>query len=465
MTQPGGRESLDVLSYSANIISRLMSPSFRSHRQDLFLCACLDLLGLAVSLIAVAWFDGLTLEGQLGWILTCMCCYLSSSWLLGTYSVLSWRRVSGSVLLRRQAFAAFSYLLLLSFLGWLFNPAPSVWVVWRSTQIQWLPLVSVWSLLVRFGLSRHFQEPNRLQLLVVSPQHESERLMAAWRQTPRPMIPRVLPVEMLSTVSCPAILAISQVYQGSVQLETLVQDLNNNDPRKVFLTTPLAMAERYLERLPTALIPEPWMSFDDIPWNHPLGVQRQLKRFADVVISAALLLPTSPLLLLAGMLILLNDGGPIFYRQCRTGWLGQPFSLLKLRTMAVAPSPQVAPAWTVPGDQRITRVGLWLRRTRLDELPQLLQVLRGEMSLIGPRPERPEMEHELEASIPHYRKRHWMKPGLSGWAQVCAPYAASLKESELKVSYDLYYVKNFSTWLDLLILFRTIKTLLKVAGQ
>ena len=116
-------------------------------------------------------------------------------------------------------------------------------------------------------------------------------------------------------------------------------------------------------------------------------------------------------------------------------------------------------------DRRITRVGLWLRRLRLDELPQLINVLRGDMSLIGPRPERPELEHELEEHIPHYRKRHWMRPGLSGWAQVCAPYAASIEDSDLKLSYDLYYLKHFSTWLDLIILFRTIKTVLKAGGR
>ena len=129
-------------------------------------------------------------------------------------------------------------------------------------------------------------------------------------------------------------------------------------------------------------------------------------------------------------------------------------------------SPKNAKAvWTVPGDRRITRVGLWLRRFRIDELPQLVNVLRGDMSLIGPRPERPELEHDLEERIPHYRKRHWMRPGLSGWAQVCAPYASSVEDSDLKLSYDLFYLKNFSTWLDLIILFRTIKTVLKAGGR
>ena len=106
-----------------------------------------------------------------------------------------------------------------------------------------------------------------------------------------------------------------------------------------------------------------------------------------------------------------------------------------------------------------------MRRLRLDELPQLLNVIRGEMSLIGPRPERPELEHELEQAIPHYRKRHWMRPGLSGWAQVCAPYASSIEDSDLKLSYDLYYLLNFNTWIDLIILFRTIKTVLKAGGR
>ena len=108
--------------------------------------------------------------------------------------------------------------------------------------------------------------------------------------------------------------------------------------------------------------------------------------------------------------------------------------------------------------------GSLLRRVRLDELPQLFNVLNGEMSL-SPRPERPELEDELELSIPHYRKRHWMRPGLSGWAQVCAPYASSIEDSDLKLSYDLYYLRNFSTWLDLVILLRTVKTVLKAGGR
>ena len=121
--------------------------------------------------------------------------------------------------------------------------------------------------------------------------------------------------------------------------------------------------------------------------------------------------------------------------------------------------------WAKKNDNRITRSGGILRLTRIDELPQLISVINGEMSLIGPRPERPEFEDDLERRIPHYRKRHWMRPGLSGWAQVCAPYASSVEDSDLKLSYDLYYLRHFSTWLDLVILFRTVKTVLKAAGR
>lgn len=203
---------------------------------------------------------------------------------------------------------------------------------------------------------------------------------------------------------------------------------------------------------------------DDIPWGNSFTVQRHLKRAADLVLAMLLLLLTLPLTLPAALLIWLEDRGPIFFRQERSGLMGERFWAYKLRTMV--PSEPGAPAlWTQRGDKRLTRVGSMLRRVRLDELPQLWNVVLGEMSLIGPRPELPELEHELEARIPHYRKRHWMPPGLSGWAQVCAPYAGSVEETELKFSYDLYYLWNWSTALDLLIFLKTIKTVLQAKGR
>jgi lipopolysaccharide/colanic/teichoic acid biosynthesis glycosyltransferase len=226
----------------------------------------------------------------------------------------------------------------------------------------------------------------------------------------------------------------------------------------------LELAERQQQRLLPAHLPEEALCLEDLPWSDPLSVQRQLKRGADLFLASLLLLITLPLMLLAALLIWLDDRGPVFYVQTRSGLMGHCFRLYKLRTMRQA-DPDAPASWTTRGDGRITRVGSLLRRVRLDELPQLLNVLRGDMSLIGPRPERPELEQELEARIPHYRKRHWMPPGLSGWAQVCAPYAASVEEAELKLSYDLYYLRHWGTGLDLLILMKTIKTVLKASGR
>ena len=226
----------------------------------------------------------------------------------------------------------------------------------------------------------------------------------------------------------------------------------------------LSLFEHYQERLPPHLIGDVILNYDDLPSASTFSATSQLKRLADLSLAAVLLLLTAPAVLISAFFIWLEDRGPIFYTQQRSGWLGRSFTLLKLRTMSVQPSN--APAeWTQPGDVRITSVGRFLRKVRLDELPQLLNVLAGDMSLIGPRPERPELEDVLERRIPHYRKRHWMRPGLSGWAQVCAPYASSIEDSDLKLSYDLYYLIHFSTWLDLIILFRTIKTVLKAGGR
>lgn len=226
----------------------------------------------------------------------------------------------------------------------------------------------------------------------------------------------------------------------------------------------LEKMESQQQRLLPALLPEEALTLVDLPWVDRLSVQRQLKRGADVAVALLLLLTTLPLLLLAGLLIWLEDRGPVFFVQDRSGLMGRSFRLYKLRTMHQA-DPEAPATWTVAGDVRITRTGAFLRRVRLDELPQLLNVLRGDMSLIGPRPERPELEHDLETRIPHYRKRHWMPPGLSGWAQVCAPYAASVEEAELKLSYDLYYLRHWNSGLDLLILLKTIKTVLKARGR
>ena len=192
--------------------------------------------------------------------------------------------------------------------------------------------------------------------------------------------------------------------------------------------------------------------------------QTRLKRLGDLLLSLSLLILASPIFFIACILIKIEDGGPVFYKQTRLGLDGKPFIIFKLRSMRVD-AENNGPQWVKQADTRITKIGYILRRTRIDELPQLWSVFIGSMSLIGPRPERPEFDQELTAKIPHYGLRNLMRPGLSGWAQVNYPYGASVNDAANKLSYDLYYMRNFSFWLDLLILFKTIKLVFRAQGS
>ena len=189
-----------------------------------------------------------------------------------------------------------------------------------------------------------------------------------------------------------------------------------------------------------------------------------IKRSFDVLTSLALLLLTLPVLMLAMLAILLESGRPIFYRQERVGQGGVPFMILKLRTMVQDAEKDGQPRWAGRNDARITPVGRFLRRSRIDELPQLINVLRGDMSFVGPRPERPFFVQHLLEDIPYYDVRHSVKPGVTGWSQVRYPYGASVEDSLAKLQYDLYYVKNHSLFLDLLILIDTAQVVLLGKG-
>jgi exopolysaccharide biosynthesis polyprenyl glycosylphosphotransferase len=189
-------------------------------------------------------------------------------------------------------------------------------------------------------------------------------------------------------------------------------------------------------------------------------LQQALVRAFDVVVSVLLLVPAIPLLLLAAAAIRLEDGwrAPILYRQQRVGRYNEVFELLKLRSMREN-AEQTGAVWAVPDDPRITRVGSFIRKTRIDELPQLVNVLRGDMSFVGPRPERPEFVEQLAKAIPYYRGRHAVKPGITGWAQLCYPYGASEKDALEKLQYDLFYVKNRSLLFDFAILVQTVEVI------
>lgn len=190
----------------------------------------------------------------------------------------------------------------------------------------------------------------------------------------------------------------------------------------------------------------------------------KVKRLTDIFVSLFILVLTWPLILLAGLLIKLEDGGPWLYSQVRTGKHGVPFTIFKMRSMRID-AEKTGVQWAKEKDNRITRIGMFIRKTRIDELPQLFNVLRGEMSFIGPRPERPEIIADLEKKIPFYNLRHGVQPGLTGWAQVSFPYGASVQDSLEKLQYDLYYIRNYSLLMDVKIILHTVRVVLFGGGR
>jgi sugar transferase (PEP-CTERM system associated) len=189
------------------------------------------------------------------------------------------------------------------------------------------------------------------------------------------------------------------------------------------------------------------------------AVDQILKAGFDAVLGFAVLVFLLPLLVLTASLIRLESSGPILYRQERVGRHGRSFTIFKFRSMRADAEHDGRPRWAAAGDPRITRIGAIIRKLHIDELPQILNVLRGEMSFVGPRPERPFFVAELTRTIPYYAERHWVKPGITGWAQVNYPYGASIEDAQHKLSFDLYYVKNHSFLFDILIILKTLRVI------
>jgi sugar transferase (PEP-CTERM system associated) len=214
--------------------------------------------------------------------------------------------------------------------------------------------------------------------------------------------------------------------------------------------------------LVTAVRPS-WLIFSDGFVKTPRT--EIIKRFFDVAVSMAGLALALPAMIAVAIAVKLESPGPILYRQPRLGRNGCVFILNKFRSMRQDAEKETGPVWSQARDPRITRVGAFLRRTRLDELPQLINVLVGHMSFIGPRPERPEFVEELQKQIPYYMERLAVKPGITGWAQVSYRYGSSVEDAVEKLQYDLYYIKNLSLFLDLLILLNTVQVVLFARGR
>lgn len=250
------------------------------------------------------------------------------------------------------------------------------------------------------------------------------------------------------------------LLQNQATLEQLVSCRNLG----IKVTPAAQLYEELTGQVPLSQIDHYWIM--DLPnraiLNRPYTA---LKRLVDIVLSLlglVVLLLLGPLVALA---ILIDSGRPIFYSQWRTGLHGRQFRLLKFRTMRQDAEKGDEARWATPGDTRITRAGRFMRRVRLDELPQVLTILKGDMTVVGPRPERPQLIAELEKSIPFYRTRLEVKPGLTGWAQVNEGYGASVEDAVTKLQYDLYYVKHQSVVLDATIVVRTFGVLARLSGR
>jgi sugar transferase (PEP-CTERM system associated) len=201
-----------------------------------------------------------------------------------------------------------------------------------------------------------------------------------------------------------------------------------------------------------------WLIFSD--GFHVSRLTRWMKRGIDLAFAMILAVLSAPLMLLTALAVWLESGGPVLYCQERVGENGRTFTLCKFRSMGTDAEKGGTPVWATDGDARVTRVGGFIRKTRLDELPQVWNVLRGDMSFVGPRPERPYFVAELAKDIPFYQQRHAVKPGLTGWAQVKYRYGSSLEDAMEKLRYDLYYIKHLSVFFDLTIVFDTVKVVL-----
>ena len=221
--------------------------------------------------------------------------------------------------------------------------------------------------------------------------------------------------------------------------------------------------ERETGRVDLDSVSPSWLIFSD-GFSSGRMLSSMFKRLFDISASLLLLILALPLILLGALAVKLDSKGPAFYRQRRVGLYGTGFDIIKLRSMRTDAEVAGQAVWAEKDDPRITRVGRFLRKTRIDELPQCWSVLKGEMSFVGPRPERPQFVEDLEQKLNYYAERHMVKPGITGWAQINYPYGASIEDARQKLEYDLYYAKNYSPFLDLLILLQTLRVVLFPEG-
>ena len=430
-----------------------------TERKALLGLALFDAIAIVCSYNGMFWLNYNRWAGITRSVATLIAIWLTLSYILGRYSRSAGRKRLASIFL--VAVTVCTVTMVTSWIGLSTDP--------RTLPTFTLPLLAVsmtLSALTELRVQRHISHSKNW--LLISSTQEAEILHQEIKQkgsklkfnlqechTDRDAIERLAYSEELDGIAIGECLPLS---------DELIQELQQQRNAGKTVQRLIDWCECSLQRIPPELLSSQWLLLSDGFHLRPGRRGWRLKRMGDLVVATILLAISAPVIILAALLIKIEDKGPIFYSQIRTGLYGDPFRIWKLRSMRNQ-SERGGAQWASKEDPRITRIGYWMRRLRLDELPQLINVIRGDMSLIGPRPERPELEEELERTIPHYRIRHWIRPGLSGWSQVSFPYGASIEDSRIKLSFDLYYMHNFSLVFDILILLKTVRLIAHAEGS
>ena len=386
---------------------------------------------------------------------------------------------TGALQSRRHAISRIMAASLLGVIGlallyFLLSPG---WTLWRSNSLYATAIATCALILVRLSLGSVFAGEGfrrRIIVLGAGPRADRLRKLAQRRGSGFVVVSYVAMrdneksvKEAVSRDTIPNLadhvvrLAASEVVLALDERRNAIPmaDLLRIKTTGVHVNELSSFLERETGRIDLDSVNPSWLIFSD-----GFSAGRRLssigKRAFDVLVSATLLLFTWPLILLAALLVKLESEGPAFYRQQRVGLYGQEFWIIKLRTMKQDAEPDGNAVWAEQDDPRVTRLGYWLRKLRIDELPQCWVVLKGDMSFVGPRPERRQFVEELEKSLRYYAERHMVKPGITGWAQINYPYGASLEDAQHKLEYDLYYAKNYTPFLDILILLQTVRVIL-----
>ncbi len=270
--------------------------------------------------------------------------------------------------------------------------------------------------------------------------------------------------QLLDLIELQAITDVIVAISGVMRGDTFQTLLDAQERGAEIVRMPVTY-EELLGRVPIEILEADWLLRSFVDDTRVSSFFELAKRLMDIAGGLIGVLGLGLILPFVGIATLIDDGWPIFYAQTRLGKGGRPYSIIKFRTMIKEAEADGRPHWAKEDDERATRVGRFLRKTHVDEIPQFINVLRGEMSLVGPRSERPELVDHFQQYVPFYRARLLVKPGLTGWAQVNFGYAATVEETVIKLEYDLYYIKHRSLWLDLVVLLRTPHTMFGMRGQ